>query len=89
MHTYRTSRLFSDLDTPVLDYAARPQRGPQVVPVSRHDTLWTGRQFASRFGRAYRLLRLPAAARRGRPAHHAAGAAPAAGNDTAARRAAT
>ena len=43
LHTHRTSGLFSDLDTPVLNYAARPQRGPRVVPVSRHDsTLWSG-----------------------------------------------
>jgi hypothetical protein len=52
--------------------------------VSRHDTLWTGRQFASRFGRAYRLLRAGEDLR-----ITAAGAAPAVGNDTAARRAAT
>lgn len=61
------------------------QRVPRVVALSGHDsTPWAGRQFASRFGGAYRLLRAGEELR-----ITAAGAAPAAGTDTAARRAAT
>jgi 7,8-dihydropterin-6-yl-methyl-4-(beta-D-ribofuranosyl)aminobenzene 5'-phosphate synthase len=61
------------------------QRGPRVVALSGHDsTPWADRQFASRSGGAYRLLRAGEELR-----ITAAGAAPAASADTAARRAAT
>jgi 7,8-dihydropterin-6-yl-methyl-4-(beta-D-ribofuranosyl)aminobenzene 5'-phosphate synthase len=61
------------------------QRGPRVIALSGHDsTPWADRQFASRFGTAYQLLRAGQELR-----ITAAGAAPAAATDKTARRNAT
>jgi 7,8-dihydropterin-6-yl-methyl-4-(beta-D-ribofuranosyl)aminobenzene 5'-phosphate synthase len=61
------------------------ERGPRVVALSGHDsTPWADREFASRFGGAYRLLRAGQELR-----ITAAGATPAASTETTAPGAAT